>query len=188
MKGKLLDIITVIGLSFGLLWAVDGDPARVDKLINELHHARVGDVYSLDEPDLNAFIQRELTRQPKPEVKELRVRFNEGTFTTFLTVDMDQLKLQDESTTTGFLKTLLRGVQEIEVEGSLQIAQDGRAVYETRQASLNGFPLPATMVDMILSSVGKKQKPPFDPTQPFAMPYGINDVDFQKGKARLGIK
>jgi len=36
-------------------------------------------------------------------------------------------------------------------------------------------------VEEIISTVGKRQKPPFDPMQPSQMPYGIQKVETGQG-------
>jgi hypothetical protein len=40
-------------------------------------------------------------------------------------------------------------------------------------------------VNSILSSVGRQQDPPFDPSEPFDIPYGIKTIRVQQGKIRI---
>ena len=114
-------------------------------------------------------------------MESMFLSLREGNFLIVIEVDVDELQLRGDDVTTGYLRLLLRGTQTLEIEGKLQ-AEDGLASYLVQEARLSGISLPAPWVNSLLSSLGKRNKPPFDPTEPFDMPYGIRSVTFHPGK------
>ncbi|RPJ84124.1 MAG: hypothetical protein EHM18_12400 [Acidobacteria bacterium] len=171
--------------------ATSPDPAveRVEKMLEDLEaREQVQDkekrTYILTEPDLNAFLAAKIKERPRKDVESLRVEMKDGLFTTFIKIDFDEVEIKGDSMTASLLKALLRGTQTIEVDGRLQ-TENGKGTYLVERATLNGMPLPASLVNSILSSVGKRQDPPFDPTEQFDLPYGVKTITVTPGKATL---
>lgn len=161
------------------------DPSRVESVVEELENgAGAGRQFEILEEDLNAYLAVELKKSEHPAVQDVAVRFHEGSFTTRLKVDMDKVEVKDQSMTAGLLASLMTGVQIIQVEGTLK-TNKGTGTYVTRKAWLNDVPVPATLVDSLLSRIGRKNEPPFDPTEPFKMPYEIKEVIFKSGRVQL---
>jgi hypothetical protein len=75
---------------------------------------------------------------------------------------------------------MFRGIHNLTVRGKL-ITNDGKANFELEEARFDNNSLPNFLVDEIITAVGRKQRPPFDPMQPSQMPYHIEKVDFHKG-------
>ena len=166
----------------------DSDPgvAKVTRILEELRdNDEQGTVpsriYELTEEELNAYLSAQLRQQDQKAVESMFLSLREGTFLTVIEVDVNELQLRGDDVTTGYLRLLLRGTQTLEIEGKLQ-AEDGLASYLVQEARLSGISLPASWVNSLLSSLGKRNKPPFDPTEPFDMPYGIRSVIFHPGK------
>jgi hypothetical protein len=140
--------------------------------------------YEVTEQELNAYLSAQLYQQDQKAVESIALMIKEGTFLTRVEVNADELQLKGDDVTMGYLMLLLRGTQTLEVEGKLQ-AQDGVASYLVQEARLSGISLPAPWVNSLLSSLGKRNNPPFDPTEPVPMPYGIQSVTFQPGKMMM---
>jgi len=171
--------------------ATSPDPAveRVEKMLEELEAREQAQdkekrTYILTEPDLNAFLAAKIKERPRKDVESLRVEMKDALFTTFIKIDFDEVEIKGDSMTASLLKALLRGTQTIEVDGRLQ-TENGKGTYLVERATLNGMPLPASLVNSILSSVGKRQDPPFDPTEQFDLPYGVKTITVTLGKATL---
>ncbi|MFB3906300.1 MAG: hypothetical protein ACE15E_22885 [Acidobacteriota bacterium] len=190
-----LALITVAALALGQVPspqpAGPPDPAaeRVERMLAELEarensQDREKRTYILAESDLNAYLAAKIQERPRKDVESLRIQMKEAVFTTFLKVDFDQVEIKGDSMTVGLLKALLRGKQTIEFDGRLQ-TENGKGTYAVERATLNGLPLPPSLVNSILSAVGRRQDPPFDPMEPFELPYGIKRVKVEPGKARL---
>jgi len=142
-----------------------------------------GESYRVTEADLNQFMLEEIERQRVAAVEAISVKLLPGRFQADLAVDMDQLELE-KSGSMNVIKSMFRGTQKLALEGKVE-ASKGIATYETITASLNGVPIPATVVDLLLKSVGEKQEPPFDPTEPFPLPRGIDSVRLMSGAAEV---
>ena len=167
------------------------DPAaeRVEKMLDELEARESAQdkekrTYILTESDLNAFLAAKIKERPRKDVESLRIEMKEEFFTTFLRVDMDQVDPKGDSMTKSLLKALFHGKQTIEFDGRLK-TDNGKGTYEVERATLNGMPLPPSLVNSILSAVGRQQDPPFDPMEPFDLPYAIKTVKVSPGKATL---
>lgn len=132
--------------------------------------------YRLTDTELNAYLQAQLREQEQPGVEQFSVSLVRGGFVTLAKVDTNELSLPQDSASALLLYTLFSGKQTLEAEGDFQ-ARNGKGVYRVRWAKLNGRSIPPSIANGLLSSMGKKQEPPFDPTEPFEMPWGIDSVD-----------
>ena len=169
--------------------ASDPGVAKVTRILEELKNndqqsAVPNRSYEVTEKELNAYLSAQLYQQDQKAVESIALLIKEGTFLTRIEVNTDELQVKGDDVTLGYLRLLLRGTQTLEVEGKLQAA-DGLASYLVQEARLSGISLPAPWVNSLLSSLGKKNNPPFDPTEPFEMPYGIQSVTFHPGKVLM---
>ncbi|MCH8319854.1 MAG: hypothetical protein IH790_02710 [Acidobacteria bacterium] len=165
--------------------ASDPGVAKVTRILEELReNDEQGTVpnktYQVTEEELNAYLSAQLHQQHQKAVESIVLLLKEGTFLTRVEVNVDEIEFPVDDVTTGYLRLLLKGIQTLEIEGTLE-AENGMATYRVQEARLSGIPIPARLVNNLLSSLGKKNDPPFDPTQPFEMPYGIQSFTFQPG-------
>ncbi len=142
-----------------------------------------GQTFRIPESDLNEFITAEVARHRVSAVESAVVRLLDGFFIAELVIDTEQLEFED-SMTGALLQNMLRGKQALKLEGVFA-GKEGMGRYETRRAWLNGVTLPPNLVDTILRTVGKRQDPPFDPTQPFPLPAGIQSITLTVGEVEL---
>ena len=163
---------------------------RVESVLTELENRekekdQPSRTYVLAEPDMNAYLASEIAKRERKDVEHLSVKMNDqNRFITSLTVNLDKVDIKADSMTKTLFRTFLRGTQTIEMDGKLT-TDKGKGTYEVQSASMNGVPLPATLVNAILSAVGKQQDPPFDPTEPFDLPYKIQSITVSSGKATI---
>ena len=165
--------------------ASDPGVAKVTRILEELReNDEQGTVpnktYQVTEEELNAYLSAQLHQQHQKAVESIVLLLKEGTFLTRVEVNVDELQFPVDDVMTGYLRLLLKGIQTLEIEGTLE-AEKGLATYRVQEARLSGIPIPAQLVNYLMSSLGKKNNPPFDPTQPFEMPYGIQSFTFQPG-------
>ncbi len=184
-------VVTVVGSP-----CVTAQPARsagaageVERVLGELAINSAREevpkrVYRLSETDLNSYLTTKLEKADRKGLESISVRLKQGSFVTVVTVNMDQVQFKDQSLTASLLSVLLRGAHTLEVEGRLQV-QEGIGKYQVQQASLDGIALPASVMEMVVSTLGRQQDPPFDLSEPFPMPYGISTVDVQPGQLTL---
>ncbi len=72
----------------------------------------------------------------------------------------------------------------VEIAGELTV-EDGVGTYQVKSMLLNGTTVPAALIQTVLTSFGRSQDPPFDPTQPFQMPYCIKTVQIEAGQVTI---
>ncbi len=193
-QAAILVVLITIGWLTAESWPQRGQAdepgvAKVTRILEELRkNDEQGTVanrtYQLTEEELNAYLSAQLYRQDQKAVESIALFLKEGTFLTRVEVNVDELPFPVDDVTTGYLRLLLKGIQILEIEGKLE-AENGLATYRVQEARLSGIPIPARLVNNLLSSLGKKNDPPFDPTQPFEMPYGIQSFTFLPGKVMM---
>lgn len=172
----------LLALALLPLWAEDQENAVVEFMKAVQEGVQPGQTFVIPESDLNAFIKQQIEQARVAAIESVAVRLSSGTFDSTIVVDGDKLQLEEG--VGSVIKSMFKGRQVLELQGSVH-GEDGMAHYETQSASLNGVPLPASVVDMLLSSIGKEQQPPFDPTEPFPLPQGIKTLTIEPGSVRL---
>jgi hypothetical protein len=130
--------------------------------------------------EINSHLALDLSSQYHPCLKSLVVVFEENRLKATATIDIDRLGTASQKLFPKLLSLVLSGVHTLAADGQL-VAKDGKAHFELAQALFDGSALPKPLVERIISSVGRKQNPPFDPLQPSEMPYEINKVDVKSG-------
>jgi len=141
-----------------------GAAGEVERILGELVINSVREevpkrVYRLSETDLNSYLTTKLEKADRKGLESISVRLKQGSFVTVVTVNMDQVQFKDQSLTASLLSVLLRGAHTLEVEGRLQV-QEGIGKYQVQQASLDGIALPASVMEMVVSTLGRQQDPP----------------------------
>ena len=172
----------------GVTGAGDGD--RVAQVLFQvISDFRAGNprarTHLVQEDDLNAFLQDQLALQAPAGLEKMLVRLlEENVFITWLTVDMDQIDLGAGSLTGALMRGLFSGKQTLELEGRLE-ASKGRGEYVAQRAELNGMPVPLALLNTLLKTLGERVEPPFDPTKPFPLPHGIDNIRITTAQAIL---
>ena len=162
---------------------------KVKRLLEELqrNHAsgkRTPKDYTVTDLELNAYLAERLQDEARKGVESLSVRFQRDSFMSSITLDLDEVEVTGNSLTLELFSALLSGYATIEMEGRLSV-ENGKGTLIIDAARINSRTVPPSLVQFILSEVGKRQNPPFDPTDSFRMPYGIRNVKIEPGKAIL---
>ncbi len=165
---------------------IDPRVEKVQRVVDALEASHVSGrvltrTYQLTEEDLNAYLASQLYQQQRKDIENLSVCLKESAFVTHLIINMDKVEFKGDSITANLFKALLSGRQRLEVEGEL-VAEEGVGMYRILKAIINDVPVPAPLVNAIFSAVARKQDPPFDPTKPFDLPFGIKTVKVQPGE------
>ena len=95
-------------------------------------------------------------------------------------MNFDQLGATSTKLLPRLLSMMISGIHTITADGKLQ-SRSGRANFILDQARFDTSTLPKFLVEEIISAVGRKQKPPFDPLKPSRMPYEIDRVEVHPG-------
>ncbi len=134
----------------------------------------------LTEEELNSYLAIVLSPNYHPSLKSIQLKFDEGRLQGMARVDFDRLELGSNPLLSGLTRRMLSGIHELKVIGSL-VSGSGKANFKLDEATFDGVALPNVLVTEIISAVGRKQNPPFDPMTPSPLPYSIQKVDVHSG-------
>jgi hypothetical protein len=175
-----------------IAWTAAGQPADVSKTDAESCARKVAQLESytpgksakqttrFSEAEINSYLALDLSKHYHPSLRSLVMKFEQDRLQGVATIDFDQLALHSKKGLTRLLAGLLSGVHTLEMRGKL-VATGGKGHFELEEARFDGTSLPNLLVEEIISAVGRKQKPPFDPLQPSELPYNIQSVDVKAG-------
>ncbi len=134
----------------------------------------------LSEAELNSYLAVDLSPSFHPCLKSIVLKFQEGHLQAVASIDFDRLQLNSTQLVSGLIRKMLTGVHTLTVAGKL-ISDAGKASFSLDQAQFDSITLPNILVSEIISAVGRKQNPPFDPMQPTELPFHIQRVDVHTG-------
>jgi hypothetical protein len=134
----------------------------------------------ISESELNSYLAFELSSKYHPSLKRLEIDLSEGRLAGAAAIDFDQLALTSKSVMGKLFAHLFSGVHTLNIRGRLH-AEGGKANLLLDDASFDDTTLPNFLVEEVISAVGRRQKPPFDPLKPSQMPYSIDRVDLHQG-------
>jgi predicted transcriptional regulator len=115
-----------------------------------------------------------------PCLSSLTLKFGERHIQGIVQIDFDKLEFKSTQFISSLIRAMLSGKHVLAMEGNL-IAESGMAYFELEQARFDAVSLPNFLVSEIITTVGKRQDPPFDPMAPTAMPFRIQRVDLHTG-------
>ncbi|MBI4445353.1 MAG: hypothetical protein HY645_05525 [Acidobacteria bacterium] len=150
--------------------------SRVNEVLTKLKEPKKGksqESYTLTEGELNAFTEVAIAGKKRLGVKKIHFDLKQGTFATTAVINMDDVQLTGMAFR--MFKAVLSGTQTLQAHGKLTSAK-GKASYEVESAKFNSIPVPAFLVNAVVSFLGKRQPPHIDVTEPFNLPYGIQEV------------
>jgi hypothetical protein len=134
----------------------------------------------LSEEEINSYLALELKAKFHPCLTSLQFVLGEKHLSGAAGIDFDKLGMSASKTITKMLAHLFSGKHKLSVAGIL-ITEGGKGNFQLEEARFDGSLLPNFMVSEIITAVGRKQRPPFDPLQPSQMPYAIEKVEVHRG-------
>ena len=130
--------------------------------------------------EVNSYLALDLSSKYNPCLKSLMVTFAEGKLQGDAAIDFDRLGMSASKMLAKLMAAFLHGSHNLSARGKI-LSQGGKANFQLEEARFDGTSLPNFLVEEIITAVGKKQRPPFDPMQPSQMPYRIDKVDLRAG-------
>ncbi|GEM_PF-879772 len=132
------------------------------------------------EDEINSYLALEVSARYHPSLKRVAFAFEESRLRCVADIDFDQLRLESTQLAAQLLARMFSGVHRLSLYGTLW-AQEGKARFQLLDARFDSTNLPNLLVEEIISAVGRRQEPPFDPMQPSEMPYRIRRVELHPG-------
>ena len=164
--------------------AYGGDPAsRVNQVLEQLKNPKqqaVRETFILTQDEVNSWSSIAIGSKKRLGVQSLLLDFREGgQFQVQTCLNMGEVEVQGFSIQ--LFQALLRGDQEFVLEGRLSCAQ-GRATATVQRALINDVPIPKILVDAVIGYLSQKQPPHLNLSQPFNLPFGIQDIQIVEGR------
>ena len=133
----------------------------------------------ITEVEINSYLALDLKAKFHPCLTSLQLTFGEKHLSGTAGIDFDNLGMSAKGVAK-LLASLLSGKHQLSVSGVL-VTGAGKGSFQLGEARFDGNLLPNFIVSEIITAVGRKQRPPFDPLQPSQMLYAIDKVDVHAG-------
>jgi hypothetical protein len=135
--------------------------------------------FSQDE--INSYLALDLSAHYHPCLKSLILNLEERNgLQALASIDFDSLKSSSSKLLPKLIGLLFSGTHTLTAKGKL-ISKGGKANFSLDQARFDDTTLSRYLVEQIITAVGRKQNPPFDPLQPSAIFYEIEKMDIHSG-------
>jgi hypothetical protein len=134
----------------------------------------------LTEDEMNSYLELDLRPHYHPCLKTLSLAFEENMLQAVAAIDFDHLGSTSSRLLPKLLSYMLSGAHTMTARGRL-LSGNGKASFRLEQARFDNSTLPRALVEEIISAVGRKQNPPFDPMQPSALFDDIEKVEVHSG-------
>jgi len=135
----------------------------------------------LSETELNSYFEIILRPQYHPSLRSIRFTLGESQLSATAAIDFDHLQIKSAQFWAGLVSKMFTGVHYLAIRGAV-LSGDGKGSFRLDEAQFDGMTLPNLLVAEIISAVGRRQNPPFDPIQPSVLPYGIRKVELRKAE------
>ncbi|MDI9613553.1 MAG: hypothetical protein QM330_11005 [Acidobacteriota bacterium] len=133
------------------------------------------------EEEINSYLQLVLKPRYHPSLRTLEVTLKKNRLRARALIDFDRLRDSSAGVFRNLLAFMFSGAHTLDAEGKL-LTGNGRGRFELEEARFDGRTLPNNMVNEIIAAVGMLQNPPFNPTKPSRLPYGIERVEIGPGE------
>jgi hypothetical protein len=130
--------------------------------------------------EINSHLALNLKPKYHASLKNLEVTFYENRMRAIAAIDFDRLGSASTKLWPKLVGLVFSGVHTLTVEGQA-VGQNKNAYFRLERARFDNSTLPKYLVEEIISTVGRKQRPPFDAMKPSRMPYEINRIEMHPG-------
>ncbi len=173
----------IYGISASLLSSLAGSKdgaTYVNHVLIQLKQPKQGleQTFVLTEEELNDFTRAAIQSKKRLGIEKLEFNLQTGGFHSTALINMEEVDL---GAVAQIFKPLLRGTHRLELTGNF-VSNECKGVYQVEDARFNDLPVPAWFANAVLSFLGKQQPPHIDVTEPFDLPYGIQDIRILKDK------
>ena len=139
-----------------------------------------GRITRFSEEEVNSYLDLDLSPEYHPCLKTITATFQRDSLQVEAEIDFDRLETSSTKLFSKLTNLLFSGTHTISARGKLE-SGNGEACFDLEKALFDDKALPNFLVEKILTAVGQKQDPPFDPMKPSELPYKIDKVDVHPG-------
>jgi hypothetical protein len=135
----------------------------------------------MTQQEINAFLRFKLAPLYPKGVSEVRIGLGQQQISTRAKLNFDEMQVNGQRDRNSLMKAFFRGEHQLEVSGKVN-TRNGLGRYEIVGVWLDRKEIPKPLVDLLLQSLVLKRYPAASPNREFALPYGIDKIEFSEGK------
>jgi len=172
----------------GLSWAeADALGVKLDALDKRQKNGRTArpETVEISESELNSYVNLKL--QIPDGVSDVAVHLDKERIMATALVDLDKVQAKPPASSSWNPMSLLGGRVPVLVRGKVVAQDDAFASIEFEEVKLGSLPIPASVLEQLVSSATKTRESPqgLDILSPFRLPYSMKRVRLQPGRCFL---
>lgn len=133
----------------------------------------------LSEAELESYMLFSLKNQIPAQMDSFDVQLEPGTVGA-----QTQLTFPSDATGNPIVDVVLGGTHDLFVKGALAGA-DGRGKFDLLEIRVDGIPVPKILIQSLFDKYVKPKYPDADLKEPFDLPWGIEELTLETGKATV---
>jgi len=142
-------------------------------------HKRGASRVELSETELESYLLYSLKEDIPAQIDSADVQLGQDT------VGLDtQITFTSNATGNPVVDALVGGTHNLFVKGKL-VAQEGRGKFDLQDVRVDGIPVPNILIQSLIKRYVKPKYPDVDLNEPFDMPWGIESLKLEQGKATV---
>ncbi len=137
------------------------------------------DRVELSEAELESYVLYSLKEDIPAEIDSIDVQLGSDTIASDT-----QITFNSNATGNPMVDALVGGTHNLFLKGKL-IASQGRGKFDLEEIRVDGIPVPKVLIEALFKKYVKPKYPDADLKEPFDMPYGIEELKLEPGKATV---
>ena len=131
----------------------------------------------LSEVELESYMLFSMKDQIPAQMDSFDVQLEPGTVAA-----QTQLTFSSDATGNAIVDAVVGGTHDLFIKGSLQ-GSEGRGKFELLEIRVDGIPVPKILIESLFDKYVKPKYPDADLKEPFDLPWGIEELTLEQGKA-----
>ena len=150
----------------------------IKKAHEEANPSRPVEPVEVSEVEMEAYVIHFLTERIPARLDSIDVMLAPGT------VASDTQLTFDTATGNPMVDALIGGTHNLFVKGRM-VAANGSGKFDLEEIKVDGIPMPNVLIETLFKKYVQPQYPDADLKKPFEMPWGIDAVTIEQGKATI---
>ena len=151
----------------------------IKKAESNPNHKRGSSRMEISEAELESYLLISLKDDIPAQIDSADVQLGQDT------VALDtQITFNSGATSNPVVDTLIGGTHNLFLKGKL-VARDARGKFELQDVKVDGIPVPNVLIQTLFKKYVKPKYPDADLDEPFDLPWGMQEIKVQPGKATV---
>jgi hypothetical protein len=143
------------------------------------HRAHGSSRVELYESELESYLMYSLKDDIPAQVDSARVQLNHD----LVALDT-QITFPANATGNTVVDTLMGGTHNLSLKGGF-VAKESRGKFDLKEVRVDGIPVPNVLIQALIKKYVNPKYPEVDLNEPFDMPWGIEELKIEQGKANV---